>query len=320
MKLLQSMLAGTGVCLALASAAAQTFPSQPIHFIVPFPAGTTTDNTARFIGRQITVTTGQPVVVENKGGADGIIGAQYAARQPGDGYTVFIGTNTTNAANASLFKKLPYDAQRDFLPVSRLIVGGTVLAVKPSTPATNVQELLAYARQNPGRVSFGGGSSSSRMSGELLQQLSGAKLLYVPYKGVASAINDVLGGQITMVFADAVAVMPLVRAGQLRALGVSTRERMPGYGDIPTLEEQGVKGYALSGWLAAFVPAGTPAQVVDRLNQLIVDVLKSPEAEEYFAKNAWRTSPTSPEELGAFVKSETLAWRQMVEKAGIEPE
>jgi len=285
---------------------------------VPFAAGTTTDQAARYIAQKITDQYKQPVVVENKAGANGFIALQYLLSLPADGYTFTIGTNTTHAANSALFKKLPYDPVADFVPLSGVTVGGVVLVVAPSTPANNVQELLALAKTK--KMTFGSGNSSSRAGGEVLRELAGVDLLHVPYKALPAAITDVIGGQIDMVFGDAPAVMPLVRSGKLRALGVSTRARMPGYETIPTIVEQGVAGYEVSGWLGAFAPKGTPTDVAERLNQLIAGIMRTPEAAKYFGENAWTPIPGSREDLAAFQRAELARWARLVKSAGIEPE
>ena len=301
-------------------AQAQSFPNKPVRFVVPFGAGTTTDLAARFIAKHFTDITKQPVVVENKAGANGFIALQYVLSQPADGYTIVIGTNTTHAANASLFKKLPYDPVADFVPISGVIVGGVVLAVSPTLGVNNVQELIALAKQRPGKLTFGSGNSSSRAGGEVMKDLGGINILHIPYKTLPMAITDVIGGQIDMVFGDAPAVMPLVRSGKLRALGVSTRARMPGYETIPTIAEQGVAGYEVSGWLGAFAPKGTPADVAERLNQLIAGIMRTPEAAKYFGENAWTPIPGSREDLAAFQRAELARWARLVKSAGIEPE
>jgi tripartite-type tricarboxylate transporter receptor subunit TctC len=310
--------------LAAAAAQAQTpaqaFPNKPVRFVVPFGAGTTTDLAARFIAKNFTDITKQPVVVENKAGANGFIALQYVLSQPADGYTIVIGTNTTHAANASLFKKLPYDPVADFMPISGIIVGGVVLAVSPNLGVNNVQELIALAKQRPGKLTFGSGNSSSRAGGEVMKDLAGLNILHVPYKTLPMAITDVIGGQIDMVFGDAPAVMPLVRSGKLRALGVSTRARMPGYETIPTIAEQGVVGYEVSGWLGAFAPKGTPPDVADRLNQLIAGIMRTPEAAKYFGENAWTPMPGSRDDLAQFQRAELARWARLVKSAGIEPE
>ena len=324
MKLLKSfkpLLAGGAMLLAAAGAFAQTattYPNKPIHIVVPFAAGTTTDQAARYIGQRITEQTSQPVVVENKAGANGFIALQYLLQQPADGYWITIGTNTTHAANSALFKKVPYDPVGDFVPLTGVIIGGVVLVVSTTNPANNVQELIALGKTK--RLTFGSGNSSSRAGGEVMRELTGMDLTHVPYKALPAAITDVIGGQIDMVFGDAPAVMPLVRAGKLKALGVSTRARMPGYEEIPTIAEQGVRGYETNGWLAAFAPKGTPNDVADKLSKMIADIMRTPEADKYFGTNAWKPIPMTRDETAAFQKTEIARWARLVKNAGIEPE
>jgi tripartite-type tricarboxylate transporter receptor subunit TctC len=318
---LRRLLAGTALFAAACASLAQTaasFPNRPLRIIVPFAAGTTTDQAARYIGQKITDQYRQPVIVENRAGANGFIALQYLLSQPADGYTFTIGTNTTHAANSALFKKVPYDPVADFVPLSGVTIGGVVLVVAPSTPANNVQELLTLAKGK--KMTFGSGNSSSRAGGEVLRELAAIDLLHVPYKALPAALTDLIGGQIDMVFGDAPAVMPLVKAGKLKALGVSTKERMPGYEEIPTIAEQGVKGYETNGWLAAFAPKGTPPDIADKLSKMIADIMRTPDAAKYFGANAWKPIPSTRDELAAFQKAELARWARLVKNAGIEPE
>lgn len=316
---LGGVLLATAAGTALAQTAA-TYPNKPIRIVVPFGAGTTTDQAARFIGQRITEQTKQPVIVDNKAGANGFIGLQYLLSQPADGYTIVIGTNTTHAANSALFKKLPYDPVADFIPLTGVIVGGVVLTVAPSMPVNNVAELIALVKKNPGKYTFGTGNSSSRGGGEVFKDLAGVDIVHVPYKALPQAITDLMGGQIDMVFGDAPAVMPQVRAGKLKALGVSTRTRMPGYEDIPTIAEQGVRNYEVTGWLAAFAPKGTPADVAEKLSKMIADIMRTPEADKFFGANAWKPIPGTGAELAAFQTVEMEKWQRLVKNAGIQPE
>lgn len=318
---LRRLLAGTALFAATCASIAQTaasFPNRPLRIVVPFAAGTTTDQAARYIGQKITDQYKQPVIVENRAGANGFIALQYLLSLPADGYTFTIGTNTTHAANSALFKKLPYDPVADFVPLSGVTIGGVVLVVAPRTPANNVQELLTLAKSK--KMTFGSGNSSSRAGGEVLRELAGIDLLNIPYKALPAALTDLIGGQIDMVFGDAPAVMPLVKAGKLKALGVSTKERMPGYEEIPTIAEQGVKGYETNGWLAAFAPKGTPPDVADKLSKIIADIMRTPDAAKYFGANAWKPIPSTRDELAAFQKAELARWARLVKNAGIEPE
>jgi len=249
-RLLVLAQAAAAALLAAFGAQAQSFPDKPITFIVPFAAGSATDQIARAIGQAVTEDTKQQVVVDNKPGANAFIGAQAAARASKDGYSVFITTNTTHAANEHLFKKLPYDPVKDFEPVTLLGKGGQILVVHPDVPAKNVQEFMNLAKSQPGRVSFGFGSSSSRVAGELFEQMTGADIQPVPYRSNPLGINDLLAGQIQAMFTDMATGLPQVKGGKLRALGVTTSKRSPLAPEVPAIAET-VPGYESTYWFAA---------------------------------------------------------------------
>jgi tripartite-type tricarboxylate transporter receptor subunit TctC len=308
-----SLLAGN-------AALAQTYPAKPVTFVVPFAAGSATDQLARAIGESFTEQTKQAVVVDNKAGASGMIAAQQAARAPADGYTVLITTNTTHAANEHLYKKLSYDPVKDFAPVTGLGKGGQVMVVKPESPFKSVGELVAFARKNPGKLSFGSGSSSSRVAGEMLKQLAQVDILHVPYKSNPLAITDLLGGQIDLMITDTATGVPQVKAGKLRALGYSTQKRSTQLPDVPTLDEAGVKGYDMGYWFAAYVPAATPPAVVARLNAILVQATKSAAAKSFYENGGSEAWTTTPDELAKFQAAETLKWGKVIKAAGIEAE
>lgn len=313
-------LAACTLAAAAAPALAQDYPSKPITFVVPFAAGSATDQLARALGQAVTTATKQAVVVENKGGASGMIAAQQVARSAADGYTVLITTNTTHAANQHLYKKLPYDAVKDFAPVAGLGKGGQVLVVRADAPYKNVGDLLAAAKKQPGKLSFGSGSSSSRVAGEMLKQLAGVDLMHVPYKSNPLAITDLLGGQIDLMITDTSTGVPQVKSGKLRALGYSTTKRSPQLPEVPTLEEAGVKGYDMGYWFAAYAPAGTPEAVVARLNRLLSDAVHSAGAKSFFEMSGSEGWTATPQELAAFQAGETQKWGQVIKAAGIQPE
>jgi tripartite-type tricarboxylate transporter receptor subunit TctC len=302
------------------AAAADAYPSKPITFIVPFAAGSATDQLARALGQSITAETKQPVIVDNKAGASGMMAAGAAAKAPADGYTVLITTNTTHAANEHLYKKLPYDAVKDFQPVSGLGKGGQVLVVRADAPYKSVADLLADARKRPGKLSFGSGSSSSRVAGEMFKQLSGTDILHVPYKSNPGAITDLMGGQIDMMITDTATGVPQIKGGKLRALGVSTDKRLALLPDVPTIAEAGVKGYDMGYWFAAYVPAATPPAVVKRLHELLVEGSHSAAAKAFYQGAGVEPWTTTPEELAQFQTSETVKWGKVIKAAGIEPE
>lgn len=313
-------LAACALAAAAVPALAQDYPSKPITFVVPFAAGSATDQLARALGQAVTTATKQAVVVENKGGASGMIAAQQVARSAADGYTVLITTNTTHAANQHLYKKLPYDAVKDFAPVAGLGKGGQVLVVRADAPYRNVGDLLAAAKKQPGKLSFGSGSSSSRVAGEMLKQLAGVDLMHVPYKSNPLAITDLLGGQIDLMITDTSTGVPQVKSGKLRALGYSTTKRSPQLPEVPTLEEAGVKGYDMGYWFAAYAPAGTPEAVVARLNRLLSDAVHSAGAKSFFEMSGSEGWTATPQELAAFQAGETQKWGQVIKAAGIQPE
>ncbi|WP_114970309.1 Bug family tripartite tricarboxylate transporter substrate binding protein [Rhodoferax ferrireducens] len=315
------LLALSAVLLAFPAlqTSAQTYPAKPITFVVPFAAGSATDQLARALGQGIATDTKQSVVVDTKPGAFGFIAAQQAAKAAPDGYTVLITTNTTHAANEHLYKKLPYDPVKDFAPVTALGKGGQIMVVNPSLPVKTVSEFIALAKKEPGKLSFGSGSSSSRIAGELLMQMADIKLLHIPYKSNPLAVTDLLGGQINMMITDNATGLPQVNSGKLRALGYSGAKRTPLAPDVPTIGET-VKGYEMGYWFAAYVPAGTPAPVVAELNKLLAHATKSPGAASFYQSTGTEIYTTTPAELGAFQQAESQKWGRIIKAAGITPE
>jgi len=312
-------LAVAGFALA-GTAHAQAFPTKSINFVVPFAAGSATDQLARALGQSVNEQTGQPVVVDNKAGASGMIAAQFVAKAAADGYTVLITTNTTHAANEHLYKKLSYDPVKDFTPVTGLGKGGQVMVVNVNSPYKTVADVVAAARQKPGKLTFGSGSSSSRVAGEMFKQLSGTDILHVPYKSNPNAITDLLGGQIDMMITDTSTGVPQVKAGKLRALGVSTTRRIASLPDVPTIAEAGVKDYDMGYWFAAYVPAGTPPAVVAKLRELLVNASKSAAVKTFFDMSGGEVWTTTPEELAKFQAAESQKWGRVIKAAGIDPE
>ena len=303
------------------AALAQDFPAKPITFVVPFAAGSATDQIARAIGQAVTADTKQSVVVDNKAGANGFIASQQVAKAAADGYTVLITTNTTHAANEHLFKKIPYDPVKDFAPLTGLGKGGQIMVVNPTMPARTVGEFIALAKKDPGKYSFGSGSSSSRMAGELLQDMAGIKLLHVPYKSNPLAITDLLGGQIDMMITDTATGLPQVKGGKLRPLGMSSSKRSPLVPEVPTIAEAGVPGYEMGFWFAAYAPAGTPPAVVRRLNEILVKAAKSDSARtSFYEPSGTELFTTSPDELGRFQAGESQKWARIIKAAGIQAE
>ena len=317
---MNKIVAALTLAAASLGAGAQDFPSKTVTFVVPFASGTATDTFARALGQAISEATKQSVLVDNKPGASGMIAAQFVAKATADGYTVLFTTNTTHAANEHLSRKLSYDPVKDFAPVALLGKGGQVLVVRNDIPAKSVGEFVALAKKSPGKINFASGSSSSRIAVELFQQMAGVELLHVPYKSNTLGITDMLGGTIDMMITDTTTGLPQVQAGKLRALGYSDSKRSRLAPDVPTIAEAGVPGYEMTYWFAAYAPAGTPAPVVRRLNELLVAATRSGTAKAFFDKTGVDPATTTPEGLAAFQAIETRKWGEIVKKANIQPE
>ena len=312
---------GTGASLGLPSAAqAQTdnYPSKPLRFIVSFPAGSATDQVARLVAPQITKLTGQTVIVDNRGGASGFIAADAVAKAPPDGYTVLITTGTTHAANPALFKKLPYDPVKDFVPVSALSDNGFILVVPPSFPANTVQEMAALAKANPGKYSFASANAPSRIGGEMFKMMAGVNLLHVPYKGAPQALTDVLGGQVSMMWTDLRTGMPQVQGGKLKALAVTTRTRLKLTPQIPTMIDAGYPDYVLTNWVGAYLPANTPPAIAAKLNSLLQVAVKA-ETAAYEATGS-EVMLVGLDDFAKLQARDTAMWARVTKAAGMEPE
>lgn len=306
--------------LLAGSAGAADFPDKPIRIIVPFAAGTATDQLARALGQAMTAESRAQVIVDNKPGGNGFIGAEAAARSAPDGYTVFVTTNTTHAAAEHLYRKLPYDPVKDFAPLTGLGKGGQILVVNSDSPVKTLPDLLAQAKKEPGKVTFGSGSSSSRIAGELFQQMAGVQLLHVPYKSNTFAVTDLLGKQIDMMITDTATGLPHVKSGKLRALGVSSKTRSPLLPEVPTIAEAGVKGYDIGYWFAAYAPAKTPPPVAAKLNEMLTRAAKSPAAATFYSGSGTEVFTTTPDELARFQAAESTKWGAIIKAANIEKE
>ncbi|MBL8384724.1 MAG: tripartite tricarboxylate transporter substrate binding protein [Burkholderiales bacterium] len=301
-----------------ARAQAEAFPNRQIRFIVSFPAGSATDQVARLIAPQITRATGQGVVVDNRGGANGFIACEAVAKAPPDGYTLLVTTGTTHAANPALFRKLPYDPVKDFVPITSFSNNAFVLVVAPSFPANSVADLAALARANPGKYSFASGNAPSRIGGEMFKMMSGTNLLHVPYKGAPQALTDLMGGQISMMWTDLRTGMPLVQGGKLKALAVTGRKRLALYPAIPTMIEQGYPDYELTNWVGAYAPARTPPEIVARLNALMHAAARADAAAH--ENTGGELQLLSPAEFAALQARDTAMWARVTRAAGMEPE
>src|SRR6185295_8755788 len=296
------------------------YPTRNIKFVVPFAAGSATDTFARLLGNRMSVSLGQTIIVENIAGGSGVIAAQSVVRSAPDGYVIFITSNTTHASNQSMLKSVPYDAVADFEPITKLGTITLALVAHPSVPANNIQELLAYAKANPGKLAFGAGSTSSRAAAELMKTMAGLDLLHIPYKSNPQVVTDLLGGQISLFFGDVSTSLPPVRAGMLKGFAVSSLQRSPLAPDLPTLDEAGLKGYELTAWFAAFAPAKTPKAIIDKLNAAFREALKDKEVSEKLLTAGIEPEASSPDELRKFQAVETEKWKKIVADAKIEPE
>jgi len=304
---------------AAAAAQAQVYPAKPVKLIVPFPAGSATDQIARVIGQELQGALGQPFVVDNKPGAQGTIAAEGVAKSAPDGYTLMVSTNTPQAAAPALFKELRYDPVKDFQPIARLGTISFMLMVAPDFPAKNLKEFLGHARSNPGKLSGGYGSAGSQVSQALLRSMGKINFVDVPYKGLPQAITDVMGGQISFTFADLANALAQQKGGKLRGLAVTSEKRSPLAPDVPAIAEE-LKGYELIAWFALMAPAGTPPEIVTRLYGATAAALKKPDAAARFATLGTDVGLMDPAQLAEFIKAEIAKWARMAKEAGIQPQ
>ena len=309
------------LCLLALSvhANAQNYPSKPVKLVVPFPAGSATDQIARVIGQELQVALGQPFVVDNKPGAQGTIAAEGVAKSAPDGYTLMVTTNTPQAAAPALFKQLRYDPVKDFAPVARLGTISFMLMVPADFPAKSFREFLAYAKSNPGKLSGGYGSAGSQVSQAMMRSMGGIEFVDVPYKGLPQAITDVLGGAISFTFADLANALAQLKGGKLRGLAVTSEKRSPLAPDVPAIAEE-LKGYELIAWFALMAPAGTPKEIVQLLFDATSKAIRKNEIREKFALLGTDVAPMDPVQLEAFIKSEIAKWAKMAKEAGIQPQ
>lgn len=306
-----------GMLLAV-PAAAQDYPARPIKIITAFGPGTATDIAARTIGQDIAIQTGQTVVIENKPGAEGQIAAQSAAAAAPDGYTLFFTTQTTQAINPHVYKSLAYDPVKSFAPVAGVTLGAQIVMVRKDLPARTVQEFVALAKAQPGKLSFGSGNGSSRGGAELFRIMTKTDLLGVPYKTQPQAITDLLGGRIDIIFSDFTVGLPPVLDGRARGLAVTSKQRISGLDQFPTVDESGVPGFEMWAWTAMYAPAGTPKPIIDKLNALVRQAAKSPAYLNLLKTNYGVSFVGSPEDLAAFQASETKKWAEIVSVAGMK--
>ncbi len=318
-RLVGALLIAVSVTLPAASWA-QGFPNRGLRIVVPFPPGGVTDLVGRALAARLAGELGQPVVVENRPGASGVLGADLVARAAPDGYTLMIGNISTLAINVATFAKLPYDPVRSFAPISLLALQPLLIAVNPAVPAQTLGELVALAKARPGRLNYGTAGSSIYLAVESFSRQAGVKMNHVPYKGSAPAIADLLGGQIDVLFDPFSTLYPQARAAKVRALAVTTERRSSVAPDVPTVAESGLANFDVSSWQALVVPAGTPKDVIERLHAAVLKALASPELKQQFAAQGAEPSPSTPVRLDEYIRSEIARWQQVAREAGVKPE
>jgi len=322
LRLLPSLVALFGAMAALSfpASAQEKWPAKAITYVVPFPTGGTTDTLARLIGQRLGAALGTTIVVDNKPGAGGNIGSEFVARAAPDGYTILGGTISSHAINVSLYSKLGYDPVKSFAPITLIGSNPNVLVVPASSPFKSVADVLAAAKDKPGSIAFAsaGNGTSQHLSGELFKTLAKVDLIHIPYKGSGPAIQDVMSGQVPMMFDTSVVAGPHIQSGKLRALAVTSRKRAPAFPSVPTVAEAGVPGYELVSWQAIFAPAGTPQPIVDRLYAEIAKILKAPDMQERLANLGMEASGMAPAEFAAFQKSEIEKWARVVKAANVK--
>ncbi|MBK6803801.1 MAG: tripartite tricarboxylate transporter substrate binding protein [Betaproteobacteria bacterium] len=316
--LLAALAASLAAAVPTAALAQTAFPTRPIRIVVPFPPGGTTDILARAAAQKMAEAWKEQAVVDNRPGAGGNIGAELVAKAPPDGYTMLMGTVGTHSINASLYAKMPYDHVRDFAPVILVAAVPNVLVVHPSVPVNSVAELIAYAKANPGRLNFAssGSGTSIHLAGELFKVMAGVTMTHVPYKGSAPAIADLVGGQVQLMFDNLPSALPQIKAGRLRALGVTSAQRAPALPDVPTIAESGLPGYEASSWFGLLAPAGTPKDVVAKVNGEVARWLASPEAKEKLLSQGANAAGGTPEAFARHIAAETAKWQQVVKASG----
>lgn len=315
------LLTTLGCALLLSTAAAQSWPTKPIRLVVPFTPGGSSDILGRAIGQKLAESLGQPVIIDNVPGAGGSVGADKVAKAAPDGYTLLMGHIGTLAVNPAIYPKLPYDPVRDFAPVAWVANVPNVLVVHPKVPAQNLRELVTYAKGRPGRLNYGSGGngSAAHLATEYLKMQTGTFIVHVPYRGAAPAVGDLVAGQTDLLFTGAPALISFIKSGQLRALAVSSKTRLPALPEVPTVAESGYPGFEADQWYGMVAPAGTPADIVNKLNTHINQALSSPELKARLMSEGAIAVPTTPEAYGALIRREIERWKPVVKAGNIQP-
>jgi tripartite-type tricarboxylate transporter receptor subunit TctC len=297
---------------------ADDYPTRPITFINPFGPGSASDTLCRIIADKLGPAIGQPIVVDDRPGADGALSALYVHHQAADGYTLLMATNSPLSADPFLHKEVEYDAVKDFTPVTRVGSFTLMLVVNPNLPIHSVKDLVAYAKANPGKLSFASGNTAGIVGGDTLAHWAGIDILQVPYKSTPPALEDIMAGRVSMMFADFTTAMPHVQSGALRALAISRIRRSALFPELPTLDESGVKGFNLDAWAGVVAPAGTPEAVVTKLNGVLRKIIESPDVQQKFKNVGFEGFSSTPQELGDYIKEQLVAWEKMVKDANIQ--
>jgi tripartite-type tricarboxylate transporter receptor subunit TctC len=318
----KSLLAACLLICTSGLVSAQNYPSKPIRYIVPFPPGGGTDIVARALAPRLLEASGITLIVDNRGGGGTVVGAEMAARSPADGYTVFMGTNTSHAINPNLPTKLPYDAVRDFQPVTRLAMVPYMITVHPSLPARNVKELVALAKARPGQLNFAssGNGTPGHLAGLMLNEAAGIDMTHIPYKGSAPALTAMVSGETQLLVSSLTSTLPLVKAGRLRPIAMSSLKRSPLMPALPTVAEGGYPGFEAITWFGLFLPANTAAAITAKLNTEFVKVLNNAEFKAWLAEQGAEAAPTTPDEFAAFIKAEIARYAPLVKKSGMKPD
>ena len=311
-------LASGAVLLPSVPAHAQAYPTKTVKMVVPFPPGGPLDITGRLLAQKLTEAWGQPVVVENKPGAGGNIGADFVAKSPADGYTILLGALSTHAVNPSLYKSMPYDAAKDFVPITLIAITPNVLVVNANSPVNGVKEFLAYAKANPGKLSFGSGSNGSagHLAGELFKVETGPDAVHIPFKGAAPATQALLAGDTQFMFDNLANAMAQVKAGKLKALAVTTASRSPLVPDLPTMAEAGLPGFDISTWYGFFAPAGTPPAIVAKWNADVAKILNAPDVRAKIVADGAEPAPNTPEQFAQFIAREQAKYARIIKASG----
>ena len=298
------------------------YPDKPIRLVVAFPPGGGTDIIARIIAPELSKKLGQSIVIENRGGASGNIGTEAVVTAAPNGYTLLMGNVAPNAINVSMFKKLPFNPEKDLAPISLVAITPNILVANLSLPVKSVADLLALAKASPGKINYpsAGNGSSSHLAGVLFDSMGGVSMTHIPYKGGGLAMNDLLGGQVDIFFATMPAAMPFVKSGKLRPLAVTSERQSLAMPGLPTISESGLQGYSATTWYGLYAPKDTPPDIINRIYQTLVEVLKNPELKEQLIQRGFEPVGSSPKEFASFISSEIVKWGKVIRIAGIEPE